>query len=194
VAPEDWSVPGGDEAPGVTVRRLPADAARDPELVEQISALANEVYAVAEAGFWQPGAARTTPEEIAAAIRAVQLIVAMAGTVVGVIRTQVDGPDASFGMLAVDPAHRDRGVGRRLVRAAEDGARRAGAEQMHLEVLTPTARESGGKAELGRWYERLGYRYAGDLALHERYPDLVPELAVPCHLRLYRRPLAPSGA
>lgn len=63
---------------------------------------------------------------------------------------------ASLRLLAVAPAHRGRGLGRRLTeacvaRAREDGAQEIG---LHTSELMQTARQL---------YERLGFRAAGEL-------------------------------
>ena len=70
-------------------------------------------------------------------------------------------------LLAVDPAHRRRGLGRRLLRALLAEARRRGAERATLEVASGNAAAlalyaSVGFREAGR---RRGYYRSGDDAL-----------------------------
>ena len=67
--------------------------------------------------------------------------------------------------LAVDPQARRRGLGRRLIAAAEAAARERGARHMQLEL-----REDNGAAEA--LYQSLGYRHHGTwLAYYEDQSD-----------------------
>jgi GNAT superfamily N-acetyltransferase len=103
------------------IRPLPAAASDDATLIEPITDLINEVYAVAEDGLWAEGATRTTVDEFAELTRAGQIVVAyLRGRIVGCVRVQrLDASTGEFGMLAADPGHRGVGVGRELVRFAE---------------------------------------------------------------------------
>ena len=105
----------------IDVRMAPAAAAEDTALVNELAALVNSVYALAEEGLWAHGTPRTTPEGIAALIAAGQIAVARADArIVGAVRIQRQDTGAGeFGMLVADPAHRGQGVGRELVRFAE---------------------------------------------------------------------------
>lgn len=61
-----------------------------------------------------------------------------------------------FGMLSVFPPMQSLGVGRRLVTAAEVGAKaQFGADRMRISVFPQ-------RETLIAWYERLGYRRTGD--------------------------------
>ncbi|MEC9216233.1 MAG: GNAT family N-acetyltransferase [Pseudomonadota bacterium] len=53
---------------------------------------------------------------------------------VGFVIARLAGPEAEILTLAVDPAHRRRGIGRRLVTALFEAARAAGATELLLEV------------------------------------------------------------
>lgn len=57
--------------------------------------------------------------------------------------------------LAVRSEHRGRGLGERLMRLAEEGARRAGASRIVLEADAHLPR-------LVSWYEELGYRVVAE--------------------------------
>ncbi len=65
-----------------------------------------------------------------------------------------------IGMLAVRPGAQDRGLGGALLRYAENAGRAAGAEAARITVVS--VRDS-----LIAWYERHGYRRAGET---ERFP------------------------
>lgn len=63
---------------------------------------------------------------------------------------------AHLGMLSVDPARQAGGLGRKLVRAAEEAAMtRFGADRMEMTVIHS-------RGELIAWYERLGYAATGE--------------------------------
>lgn len=61
---------------------------------------------------------------------------------------------AYFGLLSVDPAHQKKGIGRRLVAAAEEFARETGARFMDLKLINL-------RTELPGIYFKLGYRISG---------------------------------
>ena len=141
----------GDAAPRLDIQVLPAAASNDPALMERITDLTNEVYAVAEDGLWTDGATRTTVDEVAELTRAGQIAVArLRGRVVGCVRVQrlderVRSRAASrrahgrVRMLVADPAHRGVGIGRELVRFAERKCHAEGLRTMRLELLVPRA-------------------------------------------------------
>jgi ribosomal protein S18 acetylase RimI-like enzyme len=178
-------------APPIEVELLSPHAHADATLMERISELANEVYAVAEAGLWTDGATRTTVGEIADNTRAGQIAVArVGGQVVGCVRLQrLDERTGEFGMLCADPAHRGVGIGRELIRFAERTAGANGMSTMQLELLVPRDWTHRTKQFLADWYSRIGYRIARTGTIDELYPELAPLLATPCDLVIYRKEL-----
>lgn len=173
------------------IQPLPASAASDAVLVMALTDLINEVYVVAEKGLWGDGATRTTREETVALIRAEQIVVArLGGSLVGGIRVRrLNAETAEFGMLAADPAHRGIGVGRELVRHAEQWGREQGCTRMQLELLKPRGWSHPSKEFLAEWYGRMGYEVMGAGTAEETYPDLAPLLAVPCDFVICRKDL-----
>ena len=179
----------------IDVRIAPAAAAGNTMLVNQLAALVNGVYAVAEEGLWADGTPRTTPAEMAGLIATGQIAVARAGErIVGVVRVQrLDSGEGELGMLVADPAHRGTGVGRELIRFAErwsreqgprhDAARGPGAaamvssEQGIPEGLVHPPRLPPGANRAGR----------GEL------PELAPLLATPCDFVIYHKSLGRPG-
>jgi ribosomal protein S18 acetylase RimI-like enzyme len=90
------------------------------------------------------------------------------------------------GMLAVRPDAQARGLGRAMLAAAEDHARRAGAHRLEMTVIAQ-------RTELIAWYERHGFTDTGERSPFpygdERYglpqrPDL--------EFRHLARPLTPA--
>ncbi len=86
------------------------------------------------------------------------LVAEEAGRLTGCVQVTRQGGDMAYlGMLSVDPALQGRGLGRRLVAAAEDEARvRFAARRMEMTVIVQ-------RAELIAWYERLGYGRTGEM-------------------------------
>lgn len=82
------------------------------------------------------------------------------GEVIGMVGAMLgwafnyDAPYARILALVVDPAHRGRGAGAALVRAAEEWARAHGAGYIHL----TTGNQRG---DAHRFYTRLGYDDTG---------------------------------
>lgn len=75
---------------------------------------------------------------------------------VGSVTVTDIGGRGYLGMLAVDPARQAAGIGRALVRAAEDHALdRFGSAAMEMTVISA-------RPELIAWYERRGYAHTGE--------------------------------
>jgi GNAT superfamily N-acetyltransferase len=166
-------------------------AADDDELMGAVTDLVNRVYQESEQGLWLDGAARTDVAEVTAMTRAGELVAARRdGRLAGVLRLRRwDEDSAEFGMLAADPALRGEGVGRSLVRYAEDTARARGHRFMRLELLVPRAFTLASKELLAAWYSRIGYQLERVGRIEELYPHLAPLLATEADFRLYRKPL-----
>lgn len=161
-------------------------------LEEAVTELVNRVYRESERGLWRDGAARTSREEVAALTKAGELIADIRddGDLAGVVRVQeLDAATGEFGMLAADPARHGQGVGRALVRFAEDDSRTRGHTTMQLELLVPRDWRLASKERLHDWYTRLGYRVRRIGRIEEQYPDLAPLLAGPCDYRIYTKSL-----
>ena len=175
----------------IDVRIAPVAAAQDTALVNELAALVNSVYALAEEGLWVNGTPRTTPERMAELIAAGHIAIAWADArIVGAIQIQrLDTGEGEFGMLVVDPAHRGHGVGRELVRFAEHWSREQGLDTMQLEVLVPRQWSHPSKEFLTAWYARIGYRPVRTGPLEESYPELAPLLATPCDFVIYHKSL-----
>ncbi|SNY39037.1 GNAT family N-acetyltransferase [Paractinoplanes atraurantiacus] len=163
----------------------------DEATAERLAGIVNEAYAEGEKGLWRDGALRTSAGEMRELAAAGKLAVARRGDrILGCVRVQMLSPGVGqLGMLAADPAERGGGVGRELVRFAEEHARAAGAPVMQLELLVPLDGEHPVKEFLRGWYTRIGYRQTGTESLADDYPELSPLLAVPCQLVVFRKQL-----
>lgn len=171
------------------IAMLPPTVADDAGLTAELTDLINGVYAEAEIGLWAEGASRTTVERVTELVRAGNIAVARAaGQIVGCVRIQFPGDGVGeFGLLAVVRGSRGTGVGRDLVRFAEQAAKGEGCDAMQLEVLVPRGWSHPSKVFLTDWYTRSGYKLARVGAIEESYPELAPRLACPCDYMIYRR-------
>ncbi|SEP01557.1 GNAT family N-acetyltransferase [Amycolatopsis saalfeldensis] len=171
------------------IELLPPSAAAGEDLA--VTALVNQVYAVAEKGLWAGPADRTTVAEVAGLVRAGEIAVArLDGRTVGCVRIHrlADGA-GEFGLLAAAPDVRGAGIGRALVRFAEQRCRADGCAEMQLELLVPRDWTHPSKEFLAGWYGRLGYRVVRTSTIDEAYPHLAPLLATPCDFLVYRKDL-----
>jgi ribosomal protein S18 acetylase RimI-like enzyme len=128
-----------------------------PSIVEVI----NRAYRV-EAAFVVGD--RTSPDAVATMLaepNSAFLVAESAGSppanLTGAVFVQVRGDRGYFGPLAVDPAHQGKGLGRRLVGAAEDYCRSRGCRYLDLDVLDV-------RAELLVLYRLLGFEATGTAA------------------------------
>jgi len=182
---------GSTTAESPQIRMLSSVAATDVRLTAALTDLINSVYAVAEEGLWVEGAARTTVERVTTLVRAGEMAVArLDGQIVGCVRIQIlVGGVGEFGMLAVWPRLRGIGVGRDLVRFAEDAARAKRCDTMQLEVLVPREWSHPAKVFLTRWYTRIGYKVMRIGTIEESDPELARLLATPCDFVIYQKQL-----
>lgn len=106
---------------------------------------------------------RTSPDQVRAALarpHSVILVVGSTAEIVACVHVEQSGVAASIGMLAVAPALQGRGLGDRMLAAAERHATRVfGVATLTLTVVAP-------RAELLAFYERRGYRKTGAVAAY----------------------------
>jgi GNAT superfamily N-acetyltransferase len=178
------------------IRLLPPEAAGDSNLMSTLAGLVNDVYADAEEGLWAEGTARTTTIELARFTRAGEFAVASQGDrPLGCVRVRKLGDDAcELSVLAVAPIHRGTGIGRELVRFAEQRARERGCGTIRLDVLVPFEWKHPSKEFLDQWYRRMGYDVTGTGRVADYYQDLFPLLATPCGFRIYQKDIRPAAA
>jgi GNAT superfamily N-acetyltransferase len=175
----------------VVVRLLEPEDANDETLVDDLARIVNEAYAVGEAGLWLEGTTRTTPAEIADAIRSVGLLAAtLDGRLVGCAYARpLDAETADLGLIATATDQWGGGVGGRLVRSAEELMRSRGMTTMQLELLVPKEWTHPAKQHLRAWYTRLGYRVVRTAPFEQVAAYLACRLATPCEFLIFRKPL-----
>jgi ribosomal protein S18 acetylase RimI-like enzyme len=103
---------------------------------------------------------------------------------------QLDAATAELGLVSADPEQRGRGVGREVVRAAEDLMRSRGVATAQLELLVPQGWMHPEKERLRAWYSRLGYRVMRTAPFEEVATHAASELTTPCELLVFRKALS----
>jgi GNAT superfamily N-acetyltransferase len=94
------------------------------------------------------------------------------GVLIGCVYVEPRGERCYFGLLSVSPSQQKRGLGRRLIAAAEEFARKSGARFMDLTVVSL-------RTELPPFYEKAGYAVTGT----EPAPvELLKRSRQACHL------------
>jgi GNAT superfamily N-acetyltransferase len=139
------------EAGTLTLREA---APSDGEVIYQVTKGAYEEYR----GVLDPpsGVDREALESVQDLLRRGGAILAlMDGTAVGAVRYERrDGGSLYVGRLAVLPSHRRRGIGRALMAAVEEKARRAGLTRITLGVRIQLPQNRA-------FYDSIGYRADG---------------------------------
>lgn len=99
---------------------------------------------------------RTDDTRLAAMMQKGSILLAedASGALLGSVYMERRGIRGYLGMLAVDPAHQQFGMGRRLTKAAEDRFRATGCEAVDITVLSL-------RPELPPIYRRFGYVETG---------------------------------
>jgi ribosomal protein S18 acetylase RimI-like enzyme len=116
---------------------------------------------------------RTDKENLEAMMRKGDFVVGCnsSGDVLASVYVEVRGRRGYFGMLAVDPAHQGRGLGRALVEAAEKHCRCQGCEAIDITILSL-------RAELPPFYRKLGYE---EIGTEEFRPSRALQGGLECH-------------
>lgn len=180
---------------GLVCRRLEAAAADDDVLVGGLADVINRAYAMGESGLWRDGTQRITPAEVVEAIGGGDMLVAeVDGRIAGCAHVRpLDATTADLGLVSADPELHGRGVGRALVRAAEELMRARGTATAQLELLVPVGRLHPDKERLREWYSRLGYRIVRTAPFEEIATHAASELTTPCEFLVFRKPLSPRA-
>lgn len=177
----------------VTIIIPPSSDADIPSLTSTLAQIVNTAYAEVESDIFLPSYERTNTAEIAQSIRDSQLAVAYlhgSKVPVGCVSIKVLSPErGEFGMLALDKQHQGTGLGRQLVKFAEDECRRRGCTIMQLEVLVPKTFQHASKVRMQAWYSRMEYKPVTLGNFSEDYPELAKILAGPTEYRIFEKSL-----
>jgi len=146
--------------------------------VDRVVALINSAFAVE--AFFKIGD-RTNTNEVRDRMRLGRFLLLEDDTrLLGGVFVQADGAVGYFGTLSIDPHQQRRGLGSRLVAAAEQWCRDAGCTQIEIEVVNL-------RAELPPYYRRLGYVERGT----RPFPG-AERTTQPCHFIVMSKPLVDS--
>jgi ribosomal protein S18 acetylase RimI-like enzyme len=117
---------------------------------------------------------RTDEERLAAAMAKGSILVAedTDGRLLASVYTELRGKHGYTGMLAVDPSHQGGGLGRRMMKAAEEHFRAHGCDAIEITVLSL-------RPELLPIYRRFGFIETGTEPFHYPHP-LAPGLECHC--------------
>ncbi|MEW6048447.1 MAG: ribosomal protein S18-alanine N-acetyltransferase [Bacillota bacterium] len=137
-------------AAGELMPQEPLDLIVDPMRVRDL----NEIMIIERLSFSTPWSKGAFLSELLENDRAHYLVARMDGRAVGYVGIWLVADEGHITNVAVHPDYRSRGVGRRLMEAITDLARRRGARRLTLEV-----RKSNLRAQ--RLYESLGFRSVG---------------------------------
>ena len=154
----------------VTIRTAtPADAAK-------ITAVINAAFRVAEEFFVDGN--RITQAEVEQSLgKGVFLLAEEGGTLNGCVYVELRGERSYLGLLSVDPAYQQGGLGSLLMSEAEKYCRERGSRFMDIYIVNL-------RTELPPFYERRGYVENGTTP----FPADVPT-RIPCHFINMSKPL-----
>jgi len=175
----------------IEIQMLPRNESANIEEMEHIANIVNRVYAASEGNLWIPGAFRTSAVEIAELTNSGEIAVAQSmGQIVGCIRIKrLDQETGEFGMLAVDDKYHGAGIGRELIRFAEQKCKAEHLRKMQLELLVPQEGSHPDKVILGNWYSRIGYQPIHTETIDASFPRLAEMLAIPCKFIVFQKEL-----
>lgn len=176
----------------IEIQMLPSNASNNLADMEHITNIVNRVYAASEKGLWLDGQARTTAEEIVEFTSSGEMAVARSmGQIVGCIRVRtLDHETREFGMLAVDDEYQGNGIGRELIRFAEQKCQKENLRKMQLELLVPQEGSHPAKVILENWYTRIGYYPIHTETVEALFPKLAHMLAIPCKFVVFQKELS----
>jgi len=147
-----------------------------PSDAEQITAVINAAFRIVE-GFFIDGNRITLEEVRQSFARGVFLVAGDEAALSGCVYVEPRGERAYLGLLSVDPARQQKGLGSRLMTAAEEYGRRQGARFMDIYIVNL-------RTDLSPFYNERGYFENGTTP----FPPDVPT-KLPCHFINMTKPL-----
>eukprot|EP00943_MAST-04B_sp_MAST-4B-sp1_P009522 g9522.t1 len=160
---------------------------------KHISSIVNLAYERGEKGMWKIKG-RTNPDEIKNFCNNNNIIVIKENdTIVGSIYVTSSFNSNSnlgeLGMLAVHEDYLGQGVGSLLIKCAEEFCKKSNCKQIRLELLAPKDYVHPFKHRLDQWYTKLKYVKGKTEDFMAAFPQIAPNLAVPCNFTVYIKDL-----
>ena len=147
-----------------------------PSDAEKITAVINAAFRIVEEFFFDGN--RITLEEVQRSFTTGAFLVAESGgDLTGCVYLEPRGDRAYLGLLSVDPARQQGGLGSRLMNAGEEYCRERGARFMDILIVNL-------RTELPAYYRRRGYVENGTTP----FPEDVPTKQA-CHFINMSKPL-----
>jgi len=143
--------------------------------VDALVSLVNEAFTLE--AFFKVGDRTDAAEVVSLMERGAWLVAEENGRIVGAVFVDRHGDRGHYAMLSIDLAEQKKGIGLRLVTAAEDWCRAAGCREVEIEVVNL-------REELPAFYRRLGYTEQGT----RPFPD-AESTTRPCHFVVWTKPL-----
>ena len=147
-----------------------------PSDAENITAVINAAFRIAE-GFFIDGNRITLAEVQQSFVSGAFLVAAEGDNLSGCVYVEPRGERAYLGLLSVDPAQQGKGLGSRLMTAAEEYGREQGARFMDIYIVNL-------RTDLPPFYQERGYCENGTTP----FPPDVPTKQ-PCHFLNMSKPL-----
>ena len=142
----------------------------------RITAVINSAFQIAEQ-FFIEGDRITMPEVEESLVKGAFLVAGADNEITACVYVEMRGERSYLGLLSVDPAIQQSGLGSLLMRAAEHYCRARGSR--HMDILIVNLRE-----DLPAFYGKRGYVANGT----SPFPEDVPTKA-PCHFITMSKPL-----
>jgi GNAT superfamily N-acetyltransferase len=95
------------------------------------------------------------------------LLLEEANAIVGCVYLEKHGDRMYLGLLCIDPSQQGKGLGRKLMAAAEEFALNAGCVAMDLRTISP-------RTDIQPFYAHLGYSVTGMSPIPPEIPTVVP--------------------
>lgn len=175
----------------IEIQMLSRDSSTHIKKMVHIKNLVNRVYKIAEKGLYAPGTDRTSVEETKEFTRNGEIAVARLNRkIVGCIRIRrLDETIGEFGMLAVDSPYQKNGIGRELIRFAEQHFQKDRFHKIQLELLVPVTCTHPDKVFVKNWYTRIGYTPVNRVSVKDLYPKFSDALVKPCEFIVFQKSL-----
>ncbi len=150
----------------------PVTSKDSPHDIQRLYDIMIYAYKVTEVEIWGEDYKRMLPDEFNQIIEQGELIGAWFEDLpVGSIHTyRLNDDTYAFGLFSADFAFKGKGIGRKLIDAAEKKAISNGASFMELEILRLKNKTLEAKEGLRSWYTRLGYEHISTQDFVDRKP------------------------